>query len=815
MENYRNIEILAPAGSKESMIAAFSAGADAVYIGGSRFGARAFADNLAMEELLAAIDYAHVRDKKLYLTVNTLLKQSEMESVCDYIRPYYREGLDAAIVQDVGVMRVLHREFPDLAIHASTQMTLTMAEGAKYLKDCGVTRLVNARELSLKEIAGIRANTKLEIESFVHGALCYSYSGQCLMSSMLGGRSGNRGRCAQPCRMQYAASSKNSREMSYLLSPKDICTLDMIPELIEAGIDSFKIEGRMKRFEYSAGVTAAYKEEVERYFSCGKEKYLQFHKEHPEYLYEKIRDLKDLYNRGGFTRGYYSMHNGPELMSMERPNHSGVKVGTVVKVQKNAALISAIEPLNAQDILEIRMRGGESYEFTLKEGCEKGVSFWANFMPGSDVRVQDEVYRTKNNKLLNRLSQMYYETEKKLLVQGYFFAGVGCPMELTLTRGDTSVTVTGEVVQAALNQPVTEEKISKSLNKTGETIFAFDSLEVSLNGDIFVPVAKLNELRRRAFEKLTKALAERFFREDCDTEKENGSTDIGANIGGCDKSSVRRMENTDSSNPALFYSASVVTTEQLEAVLASGKIARIYYDIAALPEQRIPEFAKKAKHAGKEFFVRLPQIVRTETYAALKEAKDKLADVNVDGYLVRSYEGLYLISSEWAEETKKKQIITDAMLYVMNREAKAFYQDRGITSYTAPLELTLEELKEICDGDMEVICYGRVMLMTSAGCVLKHTTGCVKEGGKPVCDLSIADAKGNKMPVMTYCKYCYNTIYQAEKLVLPASYEGKQNIASYRYEFVTETSEEVGKILAEKEFSGREYTTGHYERNVW
>ena len=297
----RKIEILSPAGSYESMKAAIAAGADAVYIGGSRFGARAYADNLTEEQLLEAIDYVHLHGRKIYLTVNTLLKEKELrESFYEYLRPYYERGLDAVIVQDIGVLQFVKEHFPDLPIHASTQMTITNALGARFLEEQGVERVVTARELQLEEIKNIREKTDVEIESFVHGALCYCYSGQCLYSSMLGGRSGNRGQCAQPCRLPYKVNG--SKESSYVLSLKDICTLEYIPELVEAGIDSFKIEGRMKKPEYVALVTAMYRKYTDQYLEHGEKTFC---------IDPKDRQmLMDLYNRGGSHGGYYHTRNG-------------------------------------------------------------------------------------------------------------------------------------------------------------------------------------------------------------------------------------------------------------------------------------------------------------------------------------------------------------------------------------------------------------------------------------------------------------------------------------------------------------------------
>ena len=258
----REVEILAPAGSWECLEAAVCAGADAIYIGGSRFGARAHADNLNEERMLEAIDYVHLHGRKLYMTVNTLLKEQELGELVDYLRPYYEQGLDAVIVQDIGAMRLIREAFPDLPLHVSTQATVTQTLSAQLFQRMGAERIVPARELSLEEIKNMKNATGLEIECFVHGALCYCYSGQCLMSSMIGGRSGNRGECAQPCRLPYRVENRKSAD---LMSLKDLCTIDMIPELVEAGIDSFKIEGRMKQPDYVYTVTQMYRKYTDIY----------------------------------------------------------------------------------------------------------------------------------------------------------------------------------------------------------------------------------------------------------------------------------------------------------------------------------------------------------------------------------------------------------------------------------------------------------------------------------------------------------------------------------------------------------------------
>lgn len=301
------VEILAPAGSVDSLNAAVAAGADAVYMGGPRFGARAYADNPEEEELLRAIDHVHIHGRKIYLTVNTLLKDSEIDDLYRYLNPYYRQGLDGVIVQDIGVAEYIRAYFPGLPLHASTQMTITGAPGAALMKEQGVSRVVPARELSLAEIRKIKQETGIEVECFVHGALCYCYSGQCLLSSLLGGRSGNRGQCAQPCRLPY---SVHGGKPAGLLSLKDLCTIDMIPELAGAGIDSFKIEGRMKQPDYVYTVVSMYRKYTDLYFERGKERYAVDDGDR-ERLYAA-------YRRRGYCNGYYKRHNGRDMISYSR-----------------------------------------------------------------------------------------------------------------------------------------------------------------------------------------------------------------------------------------------------------------------------------------------------------------------------------------------------------------------------------------------------------------------------------------------------------------------------------------------------------------
>lgn len=356
------VELLAPAGSFQAMEAAIRAGADAVYLGGQKFGARAYADNLNQEQMIEAIDMVHLHGKQLYLTVNTLLKNREMEQeLYEYLAPFYEAGLDAVIVQDLGVMEFIKREFPELPIHASTQMTITGVESAKLLKDAGASRVVTARELSLKEIKEIYDATHMEIESFVHGALCYCYSGQCLMSSMIGGRSGNRGRCAQPCRLPYQVykngKRQNDEKTSYPLSPKDMCTVRILPEIMEAGVFSLKIEGRMKKPEYAAGVVSIYRKYIDLAIS-GK-----------PYTIDPAdsKALYDLYNRSGFTDGYFHQYHGKEMMAMVKHNLTKEETRDrhAILASMHDQFVSPAEEIDTASVKSERTRDSQQYRLPL------------------------------------------------------------------------------------------------------------------------------------------------------------------------------------------------------------------------------------------------------------------------------------------------------------------------------------------------------------------------------------------------------------------------------------------------------------------
>ena len=817
------VELLAPAGSYESLCAAVNAGADAVYIGGSRFGARAYADNPGEEMLLRGIDYCHLHGRKLYLTVNTLLKERELEEqLYDYIRPYYCEGLDGVIVQDFGVVRFLKEYFPQLPLHASTQMTVTGAAGAELLKREGLTRIVPARELSLDEIRSIITKTGLEVETFIHGAMCYCYSGQCLFSSMIGGRSGNRGRCAQPCRLPYQLQgSTDGRKQPYVLSMKDMCADESIGELIDAGITSFKIEGRMKRPEYTAGVVSVYRRRIDQYLENGKKRLV------PE---EEHRILLDLYNRGGFSNGYYHQYNGPEMMSMDRPNHFGTAAAKVVSEKKGTLVLEALEPLYKGDVLELHDSEGT---LTLGQEVQKGkaVSLRA---AGIRCRVGSTFYRTKCVHLLETLEEQYLRKGIQEKIKGELMISIGSPAILSVMCGARTVTVcSGQTASAAQTRPVQEADLRRQMEKTGNTPFVFEQLDITMEGALFFPLREINELRRCALEQLEKSLLAQARR--CDAKehiqkkdeaycgtKEKGSFKADRNA--AEKYSDRKENKTVA---GFSYSVAVMTGNQLEAVLEyvnstaqTNCIRNVYLDFLIAAQGRygidagqLSACIRSVKDAGLTCRINLPPVLREgdRTLLEQKEVHDALKQA--DGFLVHTLDELGFVQRVFPD----KYLVSDDTFYAYNRRSQRFLREHGISQLTLPAELNARELQTLDTCGSELVVYGHQAFMHSAQCVLKNTAGCTAQ---PVV-LWMKDRKQSLLPVRNRCVTCCNTVYNALPLDLGGCEDEIRALSpkSLRLSFTIESGEETRAVLERFARDGLQQgdtggTRGHFRRGV-
>lgn len=815
--NSLRCELLAPAGSYETMLVAFNAGADAVYVGGQKFGARAFAGNFNEEELVKAINYTHMFDKKLYLTVNTLIKEEEFSQLYDYIKPYYEAGLDAVIVQDIGVLKFIAGNFTDLPIHCSTQMTITGEEFGKVLaENKSVTRIVTPRELNLAEIKKMYTVTGLEIESFVHGALCYCYSGQCLLSSIIGARSGNRGRCAQPCRLTFS-NAEQKVDNKHLLSPKDLCTLEILPEIIETGVYSLKIEGRMKKPEYVASVVAIYRKYIDRYLKNGKKNY--------KVIQEDIDTLKDIYNRGGFTDGFYKRQNGSEMMTINRPNHCGVKVGNVLDINQNIIKIQTVRDIKKGDILEI----DSDTEFFAPYDIRKGEIFDYKFKQKIRFGNVKEVIRTRNEALINTLlnNYMYDEKGKIRLLKRRVNIDITIlkdkNIEAAMWDNSFSVTTNGNVPLEAKNKPITKDFVVKQLGKLGETCFAADSINVQLDEGLFVTVSELNEIRRSLVELFTEEIKETYRRYvDNRVNKDNGlntadslnkDNSLNTNIA---YKTIEKSYSDFSNNITVLVS----DMKQFETVISIYRGNRIYLEYAQFSLEEIASAVKMGNEKNVEVFIALPYILRANAKAMLEKEIDTLREIESSGYLFRNLESFFYLKNKGINI---KKVIFDSNIYAFNNETIKYYKSIGADIITASYETNGNEFKLLDRSFMEINVYGYFPVMLTAGCVRKTMNKCLKTllSADEACklkskDTTIVDRKSSSFTVRTVCRYCYNIIYNSVPIGLFQNIDELEALGfcGYRISFTTESPEEIENILLNYKNLKSNYTKGHFKRGV-
>lgn len=495
----KKLELLAPAGNMDAFLAAIEAGADAIYIGGYTFGARAFANNFSDDEIIKCINYAHLYGVKVYITVNTIVYEKEVDLFLNYIDFLHRNNVDAIIIQDLGMFDLVRKVYPNLELHASTQMHIHNLNGVLNLQKWGAKRVVMARETSYETLKEIKKHTSIELEVFVHGALCVSYSGQCLMSSLIGGRSGNRGKCAGTCRQQYNLIDDNEKkynEDSYLLSTRDLNTLEDIGKLIELGIDSFKIEGRMKRAEYVYLVVSIYRKAIDNYLKYKETRITE----------NDILELKKIYNRK-FTKGY--LFNDKNIMNTYRPNHLGIKIGKVIKKDKNSIYIKlnnklingdGIRFLNKVEddgLIISQMYINKQKVISAKENDVIEIKGNINCDNGATViKTTDKEQMDKLNNLINKRTRKVSINGKVIVKQDEF-------MKITLNDGKNEVTfISDEKPQLATNKPLMKEDIEKQIKKINDTVYTFRNLEIYTDNKSFVPLSKLNEIRRGAIELL-------------------------------------------------------------------------------------------------------------------------------------------------------------------------------------------------------------------------------------------------------------------------------------------------------------------------
>ena len=788
------IEVLAPCGSYDILVAAVHAGADACYIGGNRFGARAYAENFDEPTMVRAISYAHLHGVKLYLTVNTLFKQDEISQLYDYLKSYYEAGLDAVIVQDLGVFSYIRAQFPDLPIHCSTQMNITSVHGAKLLAKQGAKRIVTAREMPLSEIIAIKENVDVEVETFVHGAMCYSYSGQCLMSSLAGGRSGNRGRCAQPCRKCY--------DGSYVLSMKDLCSLEHIPNLLDAGIDSLKIEGRMKNAAYVASAVHAYKTIVE---DCQKGAY-------DGKKAEALKlELANIYNRGGFTDGYFFRHNGKEMISITRPNNQGVRIGTITGIQAGTIKLRLSADLYKQDVLELTGNDGEVIEITSGINAKSGDTATLNCPKTKKLKMETSVYRTKCPKLVSDIQDNYIEHYKKQPLSMHFTARVGEPLSLMLETTIDSVRYTahadGAVVEQSKQTGLSQENIQKPLCQLGNTDYQASDVVLDFSQDAFVPAGNIKKLRREAIEKLEETIInheKRACPKPCDFSFTSKKTE----------------EATNNDNQRLIIGIS--NREQLDTVIQTIKEKTIIVSGITMPYCVYTTMEEKTQFeietAGIKCYLELPHIITVSDCI-----EQNLQRGTFGGIYIRNIDGLALAAA--ASIPPSWEILCDASLYCYNLPAFSFVKrllgKSNPISFLLPRELNVNELQTLSGEPLCMTLYEYQPVMITANCTKRTTTGCDRKNSIR----KIRDDKGNVFYEQSFCERCYNVIYNGipfhlfEKYKEPAfsSLHGR----GYFIRFTIETKEDVLNVLSAyhsavqgEAVQTKQKTNGHLYRGV-
>jgi putative protease len=830
----KRMELLAPAGDWDSLLAGIAAGADAVYLGGKVFNARQNAANFGLEQLKAATELLHLHDKKIYVTVNTLIAESELAEALEYLNQLYNLGVDAVIVQDLGMINLARKYLPDLELHASTQMTVHNREGAEFLKRMGIKRVVLARELTAAEVESIANKFGMEVEVFIHGALCVCYSGQCLMSSMIGGRSGNRGRCAQPCRMEYQLGFNGGQLLqtpgAYLLSPKDIALINEIPALDRAGVNSLKIEGRMKRPEYVFQVVKIYRRALDRYL------------ENPGDFTvspEEIRELEQSFNRG-FSSGYFGGNRNADIMGFKRPNNRGVYLGRIGAVDRLGQQITLkLEAdLELGDEVEIWVSQGGRVAGPVKNLSRAGRNinaakvgeivtfvFTGKFHPGDRIF---KIFAIKNNREIKEAIDKDNPV-LKIACLAEVGGGPGTTLRITYSdgKGHYGSAETEAVLQAARNRPLTDEVLREQFGRLGNTPYFLTDIKVSVADGLMMPLSELNQARRRAIEKLM-----------ADTLKSYQRPTV--NIADQDLFGVPSLPSHELGQRRI--SVWVADFESVIMAVNAG-VDLIYVGGDELTgfewtEKALTDAIAEAHSAGTSLVIGMPRINREGQHQQWNAYLQMILQLPADGIILSDLGTLQLVL-----QTSEYPVFLNYPLNFFNSYALTFLDNSRIKQFTLSPELTLEQIREIRrhrpDIGMECLIQGPLELMVSEYCPL----GSIAPGGQcRLCrqnEYFLRDRLQFDFPI--FCdQYCRLHLLNAKDLCLYGDLEKLTAIPDLvlRLELKTIPAEKTALFIKEyrkalqiieggqrpaneesvierfKFLSGRGITKGHYFRGV-
>ncbi|MCL2398991.1 MAG: U32 family peptidase [Defluviitaleaceae bacterium] len=735
-------ELLVPAGDMDAAKAAINGGADAIYLGGKNFSARNFAKNFTEEELESLIDYASLRGVKIYITINTLYTNEEMPRVLEFANKMYKIGASAFILQDIGLAHLLKNNLPEIELHASTQMTVHSTDGVKFMEKAGFSRVILSRELSLAEISQINKEVNIATEVFVHGALCVSYSGQCLLSSLVGQRSGNRGKCAQPCRLPYDLLKNNEPiKKGHLLSPKDMMTLEILGDVIKTGVSALKIEGRMKSPEYVYVVTKAYRDQLDNM--------------KPKIDKSTINDVTQIFNRGGsFSTGYYNTYGDISMMSTETPKSTGVFCGTVINYKKGKCTIRFSEKMIPGDGIEIWTSKGANVGTGIAKAINDNET--AIITIEGNIDIGNDVYKSYDKRLTDETKKIKSVDIKKTSIIGSIEAQIGKPIKLTLKykteppRENTNTIIvesySKSIVEKALKAPMDKDEIIKQLSKTGNSPFVIKFENANIDEDIFISKLVLNEVRRDAVEALEKEIVK--------ASKRLATANF----------QISKIPATDIQSPKL--TVQIKDIDNLDAILEHN-VSRIYIDFNEKNIAKIENLSKE-QDCHPEIFLALPPISRNEHEESIKSRITKLEDTNLAGYLVATYGQLNILQ----DLGSNKKIILDHNFNIFNNWSKIAFKNFDGT--TLSQELTVAQLKNIDAQKSEIIVHGRQVLMSLHNCPIglysaeKKGKHCSNKFTKD--KFALLDRKDVQFPIVTDCDNCIAYVLNSKILDTAAKF---------------------------------------------
>jgi len=841
MEGTDLVELLAPAGNREALIAAIESGANAIYLAGTMFGARAYADNFDEQGLREAIRMAHLRNVLINVTVNTIVDDKELPDMADYLRFLYEAGADAILVQDLGVAKLAREVVPNLPLHASTQMTVHNLDGVLALEKLGFTRVVLSREVSLETIKHIIANSNVEIEVFVHGALCVCYSGQCLMSSLIGGRSGNRGRCAQPCRLPYTLVDEEDNDLlkdtagKYLLSPRDMKTIELLPELIDAGVASLKIEGRMKRPEYVAIVVNNYRQAIDSHYA-GKFQVTD----------NSNHDLAQIFNRD-FTTAYLLNKQGRNMMSDRRPNNRGIMLGRVMGYDRQSGLVTMklTDSLGNGDQVDFWVKVGGRVTATvkdlqlIKQGKNRNLvpinrgeaGMVVAFPVESPVYEHDRAFKVYDFELME-WAKGYYNSGapvRRIDVDVQVKAAVGQPLKITITDADgfAGVGETEFIGEEARKRPLTEDVVRKQVSRLGTTVFELKNLTCEISGNVMVPMSEINEARRKAVELLENQRLAQFARPKLKRAGSEGDSK--------GKDTVGRPAETG-------IAAVVDSLEKVQAALSAGADWIVFggdsYSHEAIIPMQYEKAVLMAHGAGVKIAFNTPRIIRERELDEFHNWLKMVEKYQPDGINVHNIGSLSAV-----KQYTSIPVHTDYSLIVYNQKTLEYLNDLGVSVVTLSPELNLAQVGNLAkDSPLALGCIvdGNLELMVSEYCATgsfigglhtgKCSAPCVNSGKR----FFLKDRKDMKFPLVMD-QHCHMHLLNANRLsMLPHAMkfrqmgisqlriEGrfmsaeqlKQTIANYKKYLVMDGDLTEQEKTTAMGLEGSGITRGHYFRGV-